>query len=376
MSNNNKYYCHDTNMRNNRKVLALRAKFGSDGYAVWSMLLEVLTTADNYEIEFDEIGKAICAADFNMDAEHVEEIVEYCTRLHLLQLEDEILSCPALTERFAAVEDKATTISEKRREAGRKGMQSRYNSANNDLTNDNKTDNSPNKDLTKSNKDLTKKDFVITSDNKDLTKSNNLIKNKNKIENKNKDNYLTTFDNSSNLSSDELKPLEVSAGENFENEKQKDDTQPPKTEKPKDQHKEFIENFPDLWNGTMAAHQAAIPLVSRMSDKRVNAIKARIRESSEEAVRRVVENAARSDFLNGHNQRNWIATFDWIFLPNNFPKVLDGNYNQPQTITANGNYTQSSTSVSRYNSAEVAEAEHRQRVANLITSIVSRDNVP
>ena len=55
-------------------------------------------------------------------------------------------------------------------------------------------------------------------------------------------------------------------------------------------------------------------------------LKARIREYGVEGVLQAIENIRQSDFLTGHNKRGWAATFDWFILPNNFPKVLDGNY--------------------------------------------------
>ena len=43
------YFSHDRDMRNHRKIKALRTKFGVNGYAVWVMILEVLTgNNDNY----------------------------------------------------------------------------------------------------------------------------------------------------------------------------------------------------------------------------------------------------------------------------------------------------------------------------------------
>lgn len=55
-------------------------------------------------------------------------------------------------------------------------------------------------------------------------------------------------------------------------------------------------------------------------------LKARIREYGVDGVLQAIENIRQSDFLTGHNKRGWVATFDWFILPNNFPKVLDGNY--------------------------------------------------
>ena len=36
--------------------------------------------------------------------------------------------------------------------------------------------------------------------------------------------------------------------------------------------------------------------------------------------------AEASSFLKGRNDRNWIASFDWLIKDANMAKVLDGNY--------------------------------------------------
>ena len=44
----------------------------------------------------------------------------------------------------------------------------------------------------------------------------------------------------------------------------------------------------------------------------------------------------RSDFLTnrgGLNRNNWRASFDWIFAPRNFLKVIEGNYDNKGTNT-------------------------------------------
>jgi hypothetical protein len=61
--------------------------------------------------------------------------------------------------------------------------------------------------------------------------------------------------------------------------------------------------------------------------KRYNCLKARLREYGKNDVITAINNIADSDFLQGKNNRGWIITFDWFVLPTNFPKVLEGNYN-------------------------------------------------
>lgn len=67
--------------------------------------------------------------------------------------------------------------------------------------------------------------------------------------------------------------------------------------------------------------------ISRLSNqsKRHESLKARIREYGIEDVLKAIRKIRGSDYLQG-KVRKWAITFDWFVLPNNFPKVLEGNY--------------------------------------------------
>lgn len=60
--------------------------------------------------------------------------------------------------------------------------------------------------------------------------------------------------------------------------------------------------------------------------ERYNLLKKRIADYGVDGVLRAIENVRNSPFLLGENNRGWQVTFDWMIKPNNFPKVLDGNY--------------------------------------------------
>ena len=69
--------------------------------------------------------------------------------------------------------------------------------------------------------------------------------------------------------------------------------------------------------------------VKTISGKRKNSVLARVKEYGKEAIKTVIDKATASQFLNGKNDRGWIASFDWVFQhPNNFIKVLEGNYDE------------------------------------------------
>jgi hypothetical protein len=70
----------------------------------------------------------------------------------------------------------------------------------------------------------------------------------------------------------------------------------------------------------------SLPSITAITPKRKQAINARVREHGQEAVYEMLKKAGRSCFLSGQNKNGWVASFDWIFRPNNFVKVLEGNY--------------------------------------------------
>lgn len=96
--------------------------------------------------------------------------------------------------------------------------------------------------------------------------------------------------------------------------------------------------FCDFFNSEMAKHGAIIPRIQSLGKTRRNHLQARCREHGKDALAQMVRKAARSNFLNGQNKRGWKATFDWLILPTNFPKVIEGTYDNdtvPTTLTIN-----------------------------------------
>ena len=70
-----------------------------------------------------------------------------------------------------------------------------------------------------------------------------------------------------------------------------------------------------------------------VGSKRADCLRARVREYGEDAILEAIENVRTSDFLQGKNNKGWRITFDWFVLPTNFPKVLEGNYNQRKQMS-------------------------------------------
>lgn len=80
-----------------------------------------------------------------------------------------------------------------------------------------------------------------------------------------------------------------------------------------------------------------IPQITSIMNQRAGAVRARAREHGEGKILQVIDKVAESDFLNGKNSNTFIATFDWIFKPNNFAKILEGNYDNKAITKQHGN---------------------------------------
>ncbi len=78
----------------------------------------------------------------------------------------------------------------------------------------------------------------------------------------------------------------------------------------------------DLYNETCVS----FPRLTKLSDSRKKAIRARLNQYTIEDFKRLFAMAEESSFLKGQNGRDWSANFDWLIKDSNMAKVLDGNY--------------------------------------------------
>lgn len=97
-----------------------------------------------------------------------------------------------------------------------------------------------------------------------------------------------------------------------------------------------VNAFVAYFNEQLVAQGAIIKQVKTVTVKRRSVIEARARENGKEALKTVADKSASSDFLNGKNDRGWLATFDWLMRPNNFVKVLEGNFDNKTMAASNG----------------------------------------
>lgn len=90
----------------------------------------------------------------------------------------------------------------------------------------------------------------------------------------------------------------------------------------------------DAWN--------SLPLqnIYAIRGKRLDSLRARIKEYGIDNVLNAISKIRNSPFLLGQNKHGWQIKFDWFIKPNNFPKVLEGNYDAPPTTPTGKNDVQ------------------------------------
>ena len=94
------------------------------------------------------------------------------------------------------------------------------------------------------------------------------------------------------------------------------------TDLEKEVEKTDCQQIADMYNNTCVS----FPHITKLSEGRKKAIKARLKVYSAEDFQMLFNMAERSSFLKGQNNRDWTATFDWLIKDSNMAKVLDGNY--------------------------------------------------
>ena len=91
---------------------------------------------------------------------------------------------------------------------------------------------------------------------------------------------------------------------------------------------------------------------------RYKMLNARIKEYGIDTFLQAINNIRNSSFLKGQNNRNWTITFDWLIKPNNFIKVLEGNYDDKENKGGFNNESRSNTSKNNEPSKGESKEEH------------------
>lgn len=108
IKNNAEYFSHDADMRNDLRIKAIRNKFGLEGYAMYCILLECLTDADNFVLKYGVSDAELLAADMGVNPMQLKKAIEYMLKINLLQsfktnTGQVYIKCDTLVKRFSGL---------------------------------------------------------------------------------------------------------------------------------------------------------------------------------------------------------------------------------------------------------------------------------
>lgn len=286
------YFPHDSNARNDERLVNVRMKHGPAGYGVYFMLVERLREDPEY---MSVVDYNLIAFDLRIDASLAKSIIRDFG-LFAFTVDPERGECfysESLRQRMARKDE----ITAKRKAASALGVSVRQE----------------NREKTKT-AEISNQMVAETQPNGVPNGSEKRTKGKeSKVkENSTSSPYVEEAHAAKPLrnadAGDEAASVAPSAGSGS-----------------KDKSDFDLAAFARYFNETMTAHGAQIPQVRSIppNSKRAGFVRARLNEYGKEALAKVVQNAAKLSFYNGGGARGWVADFDWLFRPSNFLRVLE-----------------------------------------------------
>ena len=112
------YFSHDSNARNDQRLMKLRMKYGPEGYGIYFMIIEILRDTENYTLNINDV-ESIC---FDIRSEN-DKVLDVLKNYNLFQFEDDFFYSKSLSRRM----EKLEKIKEKRRESGKLSAIARAN---------------------------------------------------------------------------------------------------------------------------------------------------------------------------------------------------------------------------------------------------------
>lgn len=323
------YFPHDFFARNDVKLVKLRMEMGNKGIGIYWCIVEMLYE-EGGKIELQNINAV--AFGINEDATNVQQVIQ---QYNLFELDEKYF----WSERVLARLKNIKKVSKARQKAGKASGEARK---------DNKSEEhievlDSQINTTEQNNGTNVEQMLNICSTKLQqsveTKSNNININENKKEKK--DNYIK-------VSKDTMSP---------KGDETLSDSIEPKEEKID------IGTFVDFWNKEVAP--TTIPKLRAIEGDRLTMLNARVKTYGKEGVYIAVKKMVASPFLTGLTEPPWLkCTFDWFIRPRNFPKVLEGNYDNIHT-QSNGNYNR--------NNSEIQKEQRYYEAAGIVNRLLAED---
>ena len=120
------YFPHDSNARNDIKMIKFRAKHGYEGYGIFWAIIEVLREQSEWKLEFDSID--VLSIAIGIDTNRLNEIVADLLEIKLLKKSGNYIVSESLTRRMQYFEERKNIY----RNNGKKGGRPKANEKQNE----------------------------------------------------------------------------------------------------------------------------------------------------------------------------------------------------------------------------------------------------
>lgn len=98
----------------------------------------------------------------------------------------------------------------------------------------------------------------------------------------------------------------------------------------------ILDTTMEYFNSSIDKNKSGMRKIRSISNDRRRLTLARYKEYGLDGIKQMIDNATTSDFLGNPSDKWHGADFNWLMKPNNFPKVLEGKYNNADTPAGNG----------------------------------------
>ena len=117
------YFSHDSNARNDQRIIKLRRKYGAEGVGIYWMIVEILREQEEYKLGLDDDTIENIAYDLRVEQEILEDIILHFDLFKREKFEDGFgyFYSSSLKRRM----EKLDLIKQKRAVAGQKGGNSK-----------------------------------------------------------------------------------------------------------------------------------------------------------------------------------------------------------------------------------------------------------
>ena len=112
------YFSHDSNARNDQRLMKVRMRYGMEGYGIYFGIIEILREQSDYTLTFSDLDSI--SFDLRVERNIIDDIVE---NFDLFEIEEDSFYSKSLKKRM----EKLDLIKQKRADAGRVGGKSRAN---------------------------------------------------------------------------------------------------------------------------------------------------------------------------------------------------------------------------------------------------------